>query len=107
MEENNSLKLFEDRNIRVGWNEEKEEWYFSVVDIVAVLTDSDYQKSRNYWKWLKNRLKEEGSQLVSDTNQLKLKSKDGKHYSTNVLDAESIFRLIESVPSPKGEPFKM
>ena len=107
MEENNSLKLFEDRNIRVQWNEEEEEWYFSVVDIVAVLTDSDYQKSRNYWKWLKNRLKEEGSQLVSDTNQLKMKSIDGKFYNTDVMNTEQILRLIQSIPSKKAEPFKL
>ena len=107
MEENNSLKLFEDRNIRVEWNEEKEEWYFSVVDIVAVLTESDYQKARNYWKWLKNRLKEEGSQLVSETNQLKMKSNDGKFYNTDVMNTEEILRLVQSIPSKKAEPFKL
>ena len=76
--ENNSLKIFEDKNIRVQWDEEEEKWYFSVVDVVSVLTDSDYQKSRNYWKWLKNKLNEEGSELVSNTNQLKMKAYDRK-----------------------------
>ena len=107
MEENNSLKLFEDRNIRVGWNEEKEEWYFSVVDIVAVLTDSDYQKSRNYWKWLKNKLMQEGSELVSNTNQLKMKANDGKLRDTDVMNTEQILRLVQSIPSKKAEPFKL
>ena len=107
MEENNSLKLFEDRNIRVAWNDTKEEWYFSVVDIVAVLTDNDYQKSRNYWKWLKNKLNQEGSQLVSNTNQLKMRSTDGKYYNTDVMNTEQILRLIQSIPSKKAEPFKL
>jgi len=107
MEENNSLKLFEDRNIRVGWNEEKEEWYFSVVDIVAVLTDSDYQKSRNYWKWLKNKLMQEGSELVSNTNQLKMRANDGKLRDTDVMNTEQILRLVQSIPSKKAEPFKL
>lgn len=107
MEESNSLKLFEDRNIRVGWNEEKEEWYFSVVDIVAVLTDSDYQKSRNYWKWLKNKLIQEGSELVSNTNQLKMKANDGKLRDTDVMNTEQILRLVQSIPSKKAEPFKL
>lgn len=78
MDKENSLKIFEDKNIRVQWNADKEIWYFSVVDIVSVLTDSDYQKARNYWKWLKSRLNEEGSQLVSNTNQLKMIAYDGK-----------------------------
>ena len=99
--------LFEGKNIRVAWNDNKEEWYFSVVDVVSVLTDNDYQKSRNYWKWLKNKLNDEGSELVSNTNQLKMKSKDGKYYNTDTLDTKGIFRLIESVPSPKAEPFKL
>lgn len=107
MEQNNSIKLFEDKNIRVAWNEDEENWYFSVVDIVAVLTDNDYQKSRNYWKWLKNKLNQEGSQLVSDTNQLKMKSTDGKYYNTDVMNTEQILRLIQSIPSKKAEPFKL
>lgn len=107
MEENNSLKLFEGKNIRVAWNDNKEEWYFSVVDVVSVLTDNDYQKSRNYWKWLKNKLIQEGSQLVSDTNQLKMKSSDGKYYSTDVMNTEQVLRLIQSIPSKKAEPFKL
>ena len=81
MQQNNELKLFEDKKIRVRWDEEQEEWYFSVVDVVSVLTDNDYQKSRNYWKWLKGKLNEEGSELVSFTNQLKMKSVDGKYYN--------------------------
>lgn len=71
--QDNELKLFEDKKIRAKWNDEQEKWYFSVVDVIAVLTDNDYQKSRNYWKWLKNKLNEEGSELVSDTNQLKMR----------------------------------
>ena len=78
MEENNSLKLFENRNIRVQWNAEQEEWYFSVVDIVAVLTGSDYQTGRKYWKTLKMRLNQEGSELVTNCYQLKMKANDGK-----------------------------
>lgn len=107
MGENNSLKLFEDKNIRVAWNDNEEEWYFSVVDIVSFLTDNDYQKSRNYWKWLKNKLIQEGSQLVSDTNQLKMQSSDGKYYNTDVMNSKQILRLIQSIPSKKAEPFKM
>ena len=107
MEQNNSLKLFEDKNIRVEWNEEQEKWYFSVVDIVSVLTDNDYQKSRNYWKWLKNKLKEEGSELVSNTNQLKMRATDGKLRDTDVMNTEQILRLIQSIPSKKAEPFKL
>lgn len=89
------------------WNDEEEKWYFSVVDIVSILTDNDYQKSRNYWKWLKNKLTEEGSQLVSNTNQLKMKSLDGKYYMTDAMDTEQILRLIQSIPSKKAEPFKL
>ena len=100
--------LFEGQEIRSIWDSEKEEYYFSVVDVIGVLTDNNYDKSRNYWKWLKNKLTEEGSQLVSDTNQLKMKSKkDGKSYNTDTLDTKGIFRLIESIPSPKAEPFKL
>lgn len=107
MNEQNSLKLFEDKNIRVKWNEEEGKWYFSVVDIVSVLTDTDYQKARNYWKWLKTKLIEEGSELVSNTNQLKMISSDGKFYNTDVMDTEQILRLIQSIPSKKAEPFKL
>lgn len=107
MEENNSLRLFEDRNIRVAWNDTKEEWYFSVVDVVSVLTENDYQKSRNYWKWLKNKLIQEGSELVSNTNQLKMVANDGKLRDTDVMNTEQILRLIQSIPSKKAEPFKL
>ena len=103
----NNLKIFEDKNIRVQWDADKEKWYFSVVDTVGVLTDSNYEKSRNYWKWLKTKLKEEGSQLVSNTNQLKMQSADGKYYNTDVMDTEQILRLIQSIPSRKAEPFKL
>ena len=100
--------LFEEKEIRSFWDGEKEEYYFSVIDVIGALTDNDYDKSRNYWKWLKNKLKEEGSELVSNTNQLKLQSlKDGKFYKTDTLDTKGIFRLIESVPSSKAEPFKI
>lgn len=100
--------LFEGNEIRSIWNNEKEEYYFSVVDVISALTNNDYEKSRNYWKWLKNKLNEEGSQLVSNTNQLKMKSKkDEKNYLTDTLDTKGILRLIESVPSPKAEPFKL
>ena len=100
--------LFEDKEIRSIWVSEKEDYLFSVIDVINALTDSDYEKSRNYWKWLKNKLDEEGSQLVSNTNQLKMRSpKDCKSYLTDVLDTEGIFRLIESIPSPKAEPFKL
>ena len=100
--------LFEGNEIRSIWNNEKEEYYFSVVDVISALTNNDYEKSRNYWKWLKNKLNEEGSQLVSNTKQLKKKSKkDGKNYLTDTLDTKGILRLIESVPSPKAEPFKL
>ena len=99
--------LFEDKEIRSVWNSEKEEYYFSVVDVISALTNNDYQKSRNYWKWLKNKLNNEGSELVSSTNQLKMKAKDGKLRKTDILDTKGILRLIESVPSPKAEPFKV
>ncbi len=99
--------LFENSTIRSVWDSEKEEYYFSVVDVIGALTNNDYQKSRNYWKWLKNKLNDEGSELVSNTNQLKMKSADGKYYSTDTLDTVGIFRLIESVPSPKAEPMKL
>ncbi|MCD4793614.1 MAG: Bro-N domain-containing protein [Bacteroidales bacterium] len=105
MKKENSIKLFNDKKVRVHWNEEQEKWYFSVVDIVGVLTES--QNPNNYWKVLKNRLKKEGSELVTNCNQLKMQSSDGKFYKTDVADTEQLLRLIQSIPSPKAEPFKV
>lgn len=107
MEENNSLKLFENKNIRVAWNDNKEEWYFSVVDVVSVLTDKDYQAGRKYWKTLKMRLNQEGSELVTNCCQLKMRATDGKLRDTDVMNTEQILRLIQSIPSKKAEPFKL
>ena len=102
MEENEKIQLFEDKKIRVQWDDEHEKWWFSVLDILSVLTDqADYKKVRNYWKWLKNKLISEGSELVSNTNQLKLISADGKKYNTDVMDTEQLLRLIQSIPSKK------
>ena len=95
------------KNIRVAWNDNEEKWYFSVVDVVSVLTDNDYQKSRNYWKWLKNKLKEEGSELVSNANQLKMEAYDGRLRDTDVMNTEQILRLIQSIPSKKGKEEKV
>ena len=102
-----NIKVFEDKKIRSQWDAEKEEWYFSVVDIVSVLTDKEYDNARKYWNKLKQRLKEEGSELVSFCHQLKLASSDGKSYKTDVLDTKGILRLIQSIPSKKAEPFKI
>jgi len=103
---NDKLQLFEDQPIRTAWDNDHEEWYFSVVDVIAVLTDSP--NPNNYWKVLKKRLKNEGNQSVTNCNQLKLKShKDGKRYNTDVATTEQLLRLIQSIPSPKAEPFKM
>ena len=100
------LQLFEDQPIRTAWDNDHEEWYFSIVDVVAVLTDSP--NPNNYWKVLKKRLKDEGNQSVTNCNQLKLKShKDGKRYNTDVATTEQLLRLIQSIPSPKAEPFKL
>ena len=107
MEENNSLKLFENKKIRVEWNEAQEEWYFSVVDIIAALTDNDYQAGRKYWKTLKMRLNQEGSELVTNCYQLKMRAYDGKLRDTDVMTTEQILRLIQSIPSKKAEPFKL
>ena len=102
------INLFQGYKIRSIWSEEREDYYFSVVDVISALTDNTYDNSRNYWKWLKNKLDEEGSKLVSNTNQLKMISpKDGKNYLTDTLDTKGIFRLIESIPSKKAEPFKL
>lgn len=107
MEENNSIKLFENKNVRVAWNDEQEKWYFSVVDIIAVLTDNDYQAGRKYWKTLKMRLNKEGSELVTNCYQLKMKAYDGKFRETDVMTTEQILRLIQSIPSKKVEPLKL
>lgn len=101
------LKLFEDKKVRTVWDGEHEKWYFSIVDVVAVLTESDYQTARTYWKVLKHRISKEGNQLVTNCNQLKLLSNDGKRYLTDVADTEQLFRIIQSIPSPKAEPFKV
>jgi prophage antirepressor-like protein len=105
MKEQNKIKLFEDKKVRTVWELDQEKWYFSIVDVVGVLTDSP--NPNNYWKVLKNRLKKEGSQLVTNCNQLKMQAADGKFYKTDVADTEQLFRLIQSIPSPKAEPFKL
>jgi len=105
MTKETAIKLFNEKRIRTQWNDELEKWYFSIVDVVAVLTES--QNPNNYWKVLKNRLKKEGSELVTNCNQLKMQSSDGKYYKTDVADTAQLFRLIQSIPSPKAEPFKM
>lgn len=107
--ENNKIQVFENQKIRTAWDEENEEWYFSVVDVVGILSNQpDYDHARNYWKVLKNRIRKEGNELVTQCNQLKLVSpKDGKRYPTDVATTEVLLRIIQSVPSPKAEPFKM
>ena len=99
------IKIFEERKVRTVWDEETEEWYFSIVDVVNVLTDSP--NPRNYWSVLKNRLKKEGSELTTICSQLKMPSADGKKYLTEVASTQQLFRLIQSIPSPKAEPFKL
>ena len=109
MAQNDKIQLFEDKRIRTAWDEEKEEWYFSIVDVVAVLTDQpDQRGASNYWAKLKQRLKEEGAdQLLTNCQRLKMKSpKDGKRYNTDVADTEQLLRIIQSIPSPKAEPFR-
>lgn len=105
MKKSKAIVLFNQKEIRRHWDEENELWYFSVVDVIAVLTDS--VNPRNYWKVLKSRLKEEGNQSVTKCNQLKFLAKDGKYYASDAADTETLFRLIQSIPSPKAEPFKL
>ncbi len=105
MTKDTAIKLFNENRIRSHWDNDLEKWYFSIVDVVGVLTDSG--NPNNYWKVLKNRLKKEGSELVTNCNQLKMQSSDGKYYKTDVADTEQLFRLIQSIPSPKAEPFKL
>ena len=108
MAQDDKIQLFEDKRIRSAWDEEKEEWYFSIIDAVAVLTNQpDYQAARNYWKVTKKRLKEEGNETVTACNQLKMTAADGKRRMTDVANTEQLLRIIQSIPSPKAEPFKL
>ena len=107
MTKKQAIQLFEERKVRTIWDDEHEKWYFSIVDVVAVLTEqSDMLKARKYWNKLKQRLLEEGNQTVTNCHQLKMKAADGKMRLTDVADQEQLFRLIQSIPSPKAEPFK-
>lgn len=105
MTQQNAIKVFEEKKVRTAWDSDKEEWYFSIVDVIEILTDSD--NPRRYWSDLKRKLSKEGSQLYAEIVQLKLPSSDGKYYKTDVATTEQLFRLIQSVPSPKAEPFKL
>lgn len=105
MKQQEAIQLFEEKKVRTLWNQDEEKWYFSIVDTVSVLTDSP--NPRKYWSVLKTRLKKEGSQLTTNCSQLKMQSADGKYYKTDVADTEQLFRLIQSIPSPKAEPFKV
>lgn len=107
MTKTETLKLFEDRKVRTVWDDKEEKWYFSIVDVVGILAESkDYQTARKYWNKLKQRLKGEGFEPVTNCHQLKLRAEDGKMRLTDVADTESLFRIIQSIPSPKAEPFK-
>lgn len=105
MKKENAIKLFQDQRVRVHWDEEQEKWYFSVIDVIEVLTDSP--RPRKYWNALKTKLKNEGSELSHNLGQLKMKATDGKMRETDVADTEQLLRLIQSIPSPKAEPFKI
>ena len=105
MVKQNAIKVFEEKKVRTLWDSETEEWYFSVVDVVAVLTESE--NPRRYWSDLKRKLAKEGSQLYAEIVQLKMLSSDGKYYKTDVATTQQLFRLIQSIPSPKAEPFKL
>ena len=108
MTKESAIQLFEQKHVRSLWDNEQEKWYFSIVDVIAILTDqSTHQGARNYWKVLKNRLLKEGNETVTNCNRLKLLAEDGKMRLTDVADTEQLFRLIQSIPSPKAEPFKM
>lgn len=108
MAHDDKIQLFEDKRIRTAWDEEKEEWYFSIVDVVAVLTDQpDQRHAAKYWSVMKTRLKKEGSELPTNCSQLKMLSADGKRYKTDVADTEQLLRIVQAIPSPKAEPFKL
>ena len=104
MTKENAIKLFQDKRVRVHWDEEEEKWFFSIVDIIGILTKSP--NPRKYWSVLKTRLKKEGSELTTNCSQLKMQSVDGKFYKTDVADTEQLLRLIQSIPSPKAENIK-
>ena len=105
MTQKESIRLFEERKVRAIWDDEQEEWYFSIVDVISILTDSP--NPRKHWSVLKTRMKREGSELTTNCSQLKMQAADGKKYLTDVTNTEQLFRLIQSVPSPKAEPFKL
>ena len=102
---NTAIKLFEQKQVRASWNEEEEQWYFSIIDVIQILTDSE--RPRKYWSDLKAKLKKEGSEVSEKIGQLKMQAYDGKLRKTDVADTEQLFRLIQSIPSPKAEPFKL
>ena len=103
----NKIKVFKNKQVRTVWDAEAEEWYFSVVDVCNVLSDSASKDPGAYWRKLKQRLKVEGSEVVTNCHGLKLQASDGKYYKTDVLDTKGVLRLVQSIPSPKAEPFKM
>jgi hypothetical protein len=105
MTKENAIRLFQDQRVRVLWDDKQEKWYFSIVDIIAILTESP--NPRKYWSVFKTRLRKEGSELTTNCSQLKMQSSDGKYYKTDVADTEQLLRLIQSIPSPKAEPFKV
>ncbi len=108
MKNQNKIKLFEDKKVRTLWNEGEEQWYFCIIDIIAILTEQEnYQGARNYWKVLKHRLVKEGNETVTNCNQLKIEAEDGKMRLTDVATTEQLLRLIQSIPSKKAEPFKL
>ncbi len=105
MKKENEIKIFEDKTVRTLWHDKQEKWYFSIVDVIEILTGTS--RPRKYWDDLKRKLKTEGSELSEKIGQLKMQSADGKFYKTDVADTEQLFRLIQSIPSPKAEPFKL
>lgn len=105
MKQENAIQLFENKKVRTLWDAENEKWFFSIIDVIGILTESP--NARKYWSVLKVRLKKEGSELATNCSQLKMQSSDGKFYKTDVADTEQLFRLIQSIPSPKAEPFKL
>jgi len=108
MSKENKIQLFHEQKVRTYWDEDQEKWFFSIIDVVAILTEqSDYQKARKYWNKLKERLIKEGNQTVTNCHQLKMPVADGKMRKTDVADTEHLLRLIQTIPSPKAEPFKL